>query len=272
MKTKKNILVLVDLNDTTAEIIRSALIFAQILDANINLFHIKKPTKVIDTENQLSAFRIFTDEHKKLKTKAKTFINKLNNNENVKIDFSSAIGHPKHELKNYLEKNKTDILVLGKKKSKPVKFIGDDITELVLSNFNGPVLIVNSNKEDFSLNDLSLGVLNNQNLLFNFKFSQNLLKYIKGPITVFNFVNKSKKIKPQQESGHKLVEYFFENSNNDIAQNLSNYLMKSKVNLLYIDRLLQEQKSSDYKSFDIKDIILNTDVSILLSEQIPNKN
>jgi nucleotide-binding universal stress UspA family protein len=270
MKTKKKILVLVDLKETTLETIRAALTFAQILDANINLFHIKKPTKVIDTENQLSAFRTFTDEHKKLKLKAKTFINELHNNENVKIDFSSAIGHPKHELKNYLKKNKTDILVLGKKKSKPVKFIGDDITELVLSNFNGPILIVNSKQESFTLNQLNLGILNNEDLLSNFKFSQNLLQYSKEPITAFNFINTSKEIKPQQESGHKLVEYFFENNNNDIVQNLSNYLIKSKVNLLYIDRLLQEQNPSHYKSFGIQDIILNTDVSILLSEQIPN--
>lgn len=271
MKKKKKILVLVDLKDTTLETLRPALRFAQIMDANINLFHIKKPAKVIDTENQLSAFRTFTDEHKKIKSKAKTFIKELTNDENIKIDFSFAIGHPKHELKNYLEQNKADILVLGKKKSKPVKFMGDDFTEVVLKNFQGPILIVNSKKEDFSLTDLSLGILNNQNLLSNFKFSQNLLEHTSKPITAFNFVKKSKKITPQQEPGQKMVEYFFENNNNEISQNLSQYLIKSKVNLLYIDRLLQEQKLSDFKSFGIKEIILNTDVSILLSEKNSDK-
>ena len=68
-----------------------------------------------------------------------------------------------------------------------------------------------------------------------------------------------------------MFEYFFENNNNEITQNLSQYLIKSKVNLLYIDRLLQEQKLSDFKSFGIKDIILNTDVSILLSEKNSDK-
>ncbi|MFD1316529.1 universal stress protein [Namhaeicola litoreus] len=266
MKKKKKILVLVDLKDTTLETLRPAIKFAQMMDANINLFHIKKPGRVIDTENQLSAFRTFTSEHKKMKDKAKAFIKELYNDEKVKIDFSFAIGHPKHELNHYLEQNKADILVLGKKKSKPVKFIGDDFTEVVLKYFTGPILIVNSKKEDFSLTDLSLGILNNQNLLSNFKFSQNLLQHTSQPITTFNFIKNSKKITTTQKYEQKIVEYFFEN-NNDISQNLSQYLIKSKVNLLYIDRSLQEQKLSDFKSLSIKDIILNTDVSILLSEK-----
>ncbi|MGB5264511.1 MAG: universal stress protein [Lutimonas sp.] len=267
MNSKRKILVLIDLKADSSKILKFAVEFAEIIDADLNLLHLKRPGEVIIAENQLSAFRTFSDEHKKIKAKAKTFINKVPNNENKKIEFKFAIGHPKEVIKNYLDKNKVDVLVIGKKKSKRVEFIGDGFTDVVLRNFNGPLLIVNPINDYPLLTELDLGILNNYNLLSNFKYAKNLLNCTKQPIKAFNFVLDSKKTNPKQEFKEEVVEYFFENKNDDIAINLSNYLSKSKVNLLYIDREINVQSSNNYKTFDIKAIIANTNVSLLLSEQ-----
>ena len=64
MKNNKyKILVLSDLNKSADFRLKSTVSLAKMIDGDITLFHVKKPTDIVDRESQLSAMRSINKEH-----------------------------------------------------------------------------------------------------------------------------------------------------------------------------------------------------------------
>ena len=63
MKNNKyKILVLSDLENTVNSTLKSTISFAKIIGADVEFFHVKKPTDVVGRDSQLSAMRTINEE------------------------------------------------------------------------------------------------------------------------------------------------------------------------------------------------------------------
>jgi nucleotide-binding universal stress UspA family protein len=249
---KYKILILSDLNKSISKAIKGSISLAKIVDADINLFYVKKPTEVVDKESQLSAMRTINKEYFSIDKKIKSIISPMSEKYNVTINHTFSIGNLKNEIEKYIDENKPDIIVLGKRKPKKISFIGDNITSFILKKHKGPIVIIDDKNELEPNKKLSLG-------LFNYSkteddFSENIIRSTQSPLKAFNIANNSDSLNNKMFlKDTKNVEYIFSEGDN-VLKNISNYLLKSNVNLLFVNR-----------KKNIKDVINKLDCSLILT-------
>lgn len=267
MKSKNyKILALSNLSDATETILKSTISLAKIIDAEIHFFYVKQPTELIQIENQLSAKRTINREQVITDKKIQKLIHQFSEQYDVKLGYSFAFGNVKEEIANIINDFKPDIVVLGKRKAKPIALFGDSITQFVLKKHSGAIMIASEENAIEPNKSISLGFLNGLHETFNVDFANDLLEHIQKPMKSFKIV-KSSEIQngvsiPKNE---KTIEYVFEHSH-DAIQNVSNYLSKSKVNLLCINRNQKQFKGkTNHVKTDFKEAINEFNVSVLLS-------
>ena len=265
MKTKKyKILLLSDFKKSTKNTFKSTVSLAKMIDADIDFFYVKKPTEIITKDNQLSAMRSINKEHVSTDKKIKDLIESYSEGLDLKIKSSFAFGNVKNEIDRYIKQSKPDIIVLGKRKAKSLRLIGDNITDHVLKTHKGAILITSDKKALEPNKELSLGLLNDSLGAFNMDFADALLEHAKTPFKAFKIVKNPNNSEKKEESiDGKAVEFVFEQNDNSI-KNLFNYLLKSDVDLAYIDRANLDIKSKDNS---ISDIIERLEVPVLLSNE-----
>ena len=267
MKSKTyKILALSNLNDSTETILKSTISLAKIINGEIHLFYVKQPTELIQMENQLSAKRTINREQivtdKKIQNIVQPFIDQYE----VNIGYSFAFGNIKEEIENVINEYKPDIVVLGKRKPKSVVLFGDSIIQFVLKKHNGSIMIAADENPIEPNKHISLGFLNGLEEAFNLEFASDLLEHIQKPMKAFKLV-KNTKVDNQEKlpRNEKIVEYVFEHRDGAL-QNVSNYLSKSKVNLLCVDRTQEQSKGkTNHVITDVKEAINEFNVSVLLS-------
>jgi len=255
MKNNKyKILVLSDLNKTTSNTIKSGVSLAKIIGADINFLYVKKPTEVVKNENQLSAVRTINKDYLSTNKKIKDLIRHISENYNVNINHTFVIGNLKNEIGKYIDDNKPDIIILGKRKSKVINFIGDNITQFILKKHKGTIVIVDDKNVLEPNKELYIGLFNSTSA--NSKFTDKIINSTQKPLKSFKISENSYSLK--DSLGKNTVEYVFAKGDN-VIKNISNYLSKSKINLLFVDR-----KKENLIYTNIKDVINNLDCSLLL--------
>ncbi|WP_339918041.1 universal stress protein [Yeosuana marina] len=265
-KNKYKILVLTDLKDSTSTTIKSTISLSKMIDGDIELFYVKNASDVVKQDNQLSAIRTINGEYRAANKKIQNLIKSVSDDYHVTINYRLAIGNVKNEIVTYIEEHQPDIIVLGKRKSKPLNFIGDNITDFILKTHNGVIMIA-ANENPLEPNKkLSLGILNGIEQTSNIVFAEDLISYAQKPLKLFKIIKSSNTTKETNSLADKqTVEYVFEHGDNSIST-LSNYLSKKNINLLCIDR---DKKDGNNKvntsKLDIKDVISKLNVSLLLS-------
>ncbi|WP_353777410.1 universal stress protein [Winogradskyella sp. 3972H.M.0a.05] len=263
-KNKYKILVLSDLKSSTKSTIKSTVGLAKMIDADIELFYVKKPTEIVDQDNQLSAMRTINREHISTEKKIQNVIDTVSKEYDMKINSTFSFGNVKVEIENHINKSNPDIVVLGKRKSNPLKFSGDNVTDFVLKKYKGSILIASEKNTIEPNKELSLGLINNMQDVFKVDFAEELLGHAKTPLKSFNIVNSSfDKKKSESVSGNKTVEYVFEQNDNSL-KNLSNYLQKNNINLVCLDRENSDNKS---KAGKMSEVIKKLEVPVLLSKK-----
>ena len=252
MKNKYKILVLSDLNKSTSKTIKSSVSIAKIVDADINFLYIKKPSDVVKKESQLSAMRTINKEYFSIDKTIKDLIDPISKDYNIPINHKFIIGNLKNEIEQYIDENKPDIIVLGKRKSKIVHLMGDNITQFVLKKYKGIIVISDETKPLEPNNELSLGLFNQ--IESNNVFVESVFNSSQKPLMSFKTKDDTTKLKED-----KTIEYVFKKGDNTI-KNISNYLTKSNVNLL----LVQREKNNNNKS-NIKEAINKLNCSLILT-------
>lgn len=252
MKNKYKILVLSDLNKSTSKTIKSSISIAKIVDADINFLYIKKPSDVVQKDNQLSAMRTINQEYFSIDKKIKDLIAPISKDYNVHINHTFIIGNLKNEIEQYIDENKPDIIVLGKRKSKIVNIMGDNITQFILKKYKGIIVISDETNPLEPNSEVSLGLFNK--IESNNVFLESVFNSSQKPLMSFKTKENSTKLKEEE-----IIEYPFEKGDNTI-KNISNYLTKSNVNLL----LVQRDKNNSNKS-NIKEAINKLNCSLILT-------
>lgn len=268
MKTNKyKIAVLTDLKKSAIETLKSTISLAKMIEADIEVFHVKKPTDIVKHESQLSAFRTINEQHTSTKKKLEDLISSVSGDKEINIKYSYMFGNVKNEIEDYLTQHKPDMIVLGKRSPKSLNLNGDSLTNFIIKIFKGAILITGNDNILESKQELSLGILNRKNVTVNSSLGQDVLSLSQKPIKAFSFVkqdNQSRISKKQPDS--KTVDYVFEHNDNTI-KNLSNYLTKTNINMLYLDRENNSNNVQGLKQSEIKSVINSLNISILLSSQ-----
>lgn len=264
MNAKYKVLVLVDLNEFTDGIIISAVGLAKKINAEISLFHVKKPTDIVKQDNQLSAVRAINSDYNLTDKKIKLLINEISKAYNVPITYSFAIGNIKHELDQLLENSQPDIIVLGKRVSKSFSFMGDNMVKYVLKRHTGGALVVDQDNIIKPNQDIVVATLNSSSTSPRLAYLKDLFERINKPLKSFRIVNRA--LKSEDLKGNnvkKTVEYVFEKGDNSI-RNLSKYLSLNKINLLCLD-LGANESESDGVIINLDNVLEHLNVSILVS-------
>ena len=268
MKKKYKILVLTDLKDSASATIKSTISLSKMIDGSIELFYVKNASDVIKRDNQLSAIRTINGEYRTANKKIESLIKIASNNYHATINYRLAIGNVKNEILSYIKEYQPDVIVLGKRKTTPLNFIGNNITDFILKNHNGVIMIVTNENALEPNKKLSLGVLNGiEQPLNNIMFADNLMKHIQEPLKSFKIIdNLSSEKQVKTDTNKQIEEYVFEKGDDSI-NTLSNYLSKKNINLLCIDRSRKDSNKTkkNTSELDVKDVISKLNVSLLLS-------
>ena len=263
MKTKKKkILVLSGLKQDLESVIKSASSLAQIIDGHIDVLYVKKPTEIVDTDSQLSAIRHINREHIVAQNTMNEAINPYAAKYGIAIKGKFAIGNVKDTIRQYIDKTSPDIIILGKRKYSPFKLKDDAITDFILNTFNGPVLISPPAAGLEPEKELSIGVLKGKKASDQEASIKDLINGINKPMKSFTVVSQAERLEMMSSNTEgNPNEYIFEKNDNTV-NSLSNYLTKSKVNLLYLERnKLGKMVGSNLLSS--KDIINKVNVPLL---------
>tara|TARA_R110002050_G_scaffold16719_2_gene50559 strand:- start:21670 stop:22482 length:813 start_codon:yes stop_codon:yes gene_type:complete len=261
--TKYKITILSDLKDTEALELKNIVSFAKMINGEIDFFHVTKSTELVRKDSQLSAMRSINDTFKTTDNKLRALTTSFSENYNIDINYSFAFGNIKNEIKAYLEQSKPDIVVLGKKKNSPFKLIGDKVTELILKQHNGPILIADHENSLEPTTDLSVGLLNCGTSL-NFDFASKLIGASKKPLKSFQIGRKTESSQNVKNKELKTVDFVFDQSD-DTTITLEKYLTQYGINLLCVDRILKHEEKDKALYANFNDIIHSLNVTLLIT-------
>lgn len=268
MKNNKyKILVLSDLNRPDDKVLENTVSLSKMIDGEISFFHVKKPMDIVDRESQLSTFRTINEKRAITKKRIENIVRNVEDSLETKINFGFVFGNVKNEIEDYININKPDLIVLGKRKPKTLS-LGDNITDFVLKKYTGMVMIVDNDDSIQFQEELSLGLIDETNKLFNINITDALLEKSKKPLKSFKFVNNAslddeKKVKNDSD----YVEYVFERNDNSI-KNLANFLKRSNVDLLLVDgNYSNNAKLGGLKKSDMKSVINQVKIPLLISNK-----
>lgn len=264
----KNYKIVVLLNlDTSAQVtLKSAVSLAKMINGDIEVFSVKKPSDIINRESQLSAMRTISTKRTLTAKKMHELIAPISQEYGIDIKHSYVFGNVKNEIKDFITERQPDIVVLGKRKAKVFNLMGDNITGYILKVFKGAVMIANGRKGLEPNKEISLGMLNSALPSSGFEFAKDLVEHTKEPLKSFKTAKHTDALeKTPETSNNKTVEYVFEDGDNAI-NSISNFIAKSNVNLLYVERVEKSSnKKSNLKASNIKDIVDKTNVNLLLT-------
>ena len=267
METNKyKILVLSDLKDGTTNSLQNAVSLSKIINADIEFFHVKKPTDVINRESQLSAMRTINKEHLAIDNKIKDLLEPVTKTYDTPIKSSFAFGNVKNEIRDYIKLSQPNIIVLGQRISSPFQIIGDSITQFLLKEYSGIIMISSMNKSLLPSKKMTLGVLNGTNEMLSKDLSKELVNQSTLPLKSFKIIkNKNGLSDKTIADGQKIVEYVFEKNDNTM-NSLSKYLKQNNIDLLCIDRNKSATNNNQNSiELSLKEVVNKLDVSLLVS-------
>jgi len=263
-RNKHKIALFTDLQGDISGVLKSAVSLAQMINGEIEVLNVTKPTSVIGKDNQLSAMRSLNREYILTDKRMKDLLSPIIDNYGVPVNYSSTFGNIKNEIDRYLRENNPDIIVLGRNKSKHFNTAENRIINFVLSVFKGTVLIVPHDKGLEPGMKLGIGSLNCSEAVFNSSFTEELLKHAKSALKSFNIVESSNNL-PQTGSslGRKTINYVFDQNENTV-NNLPAYLSISNINLLFLEGGNKEKEDLS-RLLTIYDMVRKSDINLLVT-------
>ena len=178
MKNNKyKILVLSDLKEKSTQALSYAAKLSCEIDANVECFYVKAPTEVAQIENPLSAIQIIRQVCNLTDKKIKDLVTPISKENNIKIKTTFAFGNIKNEIQNCIYTSQPDMIILGERKQKRFRFLGDNITLLVHKNYKGVVFVATDDNIFDSRGKVSLDNLGLKNNIANYtvKFKKQLM-------------------------------------------------------------------------------------------------
>ena len=228
------ILVLSDLRKTTETILKNTANLANMIGGDIAMLHVKQPLGVVKQENQLSAVRSINDTYTSTKKHIQQLVQPIQEAYGVKIDTSFKVGNIKELINKKIEAYHPDIIVLGQRKSSRFNFLGDGIVKHIMSKFEGLVMIASHEHSMNANKDLSLAVINGNPDSLKIELMDKLMKWTTKPLKSFKIATGENAASKDGQLKKGVVEYTFQPQDN-VINNMSSYLSRTNVDLLFVD-------------------------------------
>lgn len=187
--SKHKIVVLSDLKDSTATSLKTAISLAKKTDASIHFFHVKKPTDVVVTDNQLSAKRAINSQFTQTNKEISELVSEFSQKYDINITSSFTFGNIKNEIDLFLEDTNPNIIVIGKRRSKSISALGDKISKHVLKKKGKTIIIASAESELQPENEISLGLYSEIEQQHNNEFINEIIENANKPLKNFQVVN-----------------------------------------------------------------------------------
>lgn len=261
---KKNILTLINLDNPQPNIIQNAINVASSMNATVTFLYVKKGTEAVQNENHLSAIKTLTETHMKMDRKMRDLLEPFQQSTDTELRSKVAIGNVKNHIEKHLDDLNPDLVILGKRSRKTLPWEGDRLTQLIVNKFEGPVLI-SATDQVLELNEqISLGLLSAKATETPKGFAADLLKISSRPVKSFRIVDKTGDSPSPNPTPFKTVEYAFDPGDNAV-KNLSKYVLRNNVNLLFLDRDHVTQRSRKTTTANMNGVINQIPSSLLLA-------
>jgi nucleotide-binding universal stress UspA family protein len=169
---KYKILVLSDLKENSKYALRYAVQLAKEIDANIECLHAKGISDITQIEDPLSAMNVIREVYNTMEIKLDEFIKPVIKDTDVKIKSTFVYGNIKNEIENHIIKSQPDMIILGERLPRKLKFLGDNITRLVERSFKGVIFIADDNNTLDANGNISLDNLGLKNNIAKYKIKQ----------------------------------------------------------------------------------------------------
>ncbi len=190
--SKHKIVVLSDLGDSTTTSMNTAICLAKRTNANIHFFHVKKPTEIINTDNQLSAKRALNSKFIKTNKEINKLVSSYSKKYNIDITSSFTFGNVKNEIDTFIEDTNPNIIVIGKRTNKSVALLGDKISKHILKKKGKTIIIASSENNLNPENEIYLGVYNELAQQQNNDFINKIIDNVHKPLKKFKEVDSAK--------------------------------------------------------------------------------
>ncbi|MCL6267369.1 universal stress protein [Flagellimonas myxillae] len=253
------ILVLSDLKKTSENILKNTASLAKMIGGEISLLHVKQPLVVVKQDNQLSAVRSINETYTSTKKRIKHLVDPIGEEFGMTFNTAFKVGNVKEEINKQIQELRPDIIVLGQRKSTPIKLLSSSITKHVMSTFDGLVMIASHEQMISNNKELSLGVLNGTKESVKIGLLEELLKQSSQPLKSFKIANRTTESSEEKQIDLPVVEYAFEPQDNAI-NNMSTYLSRTNVDVLFMD--LEDAAKAN---INVKNVIGKFNVPFLLA-------
>ncbi|MBX2826579.1 MAG: universal stress protein [Flavobacteriaceae bacterium] len=267
METQNRVLALINIKEPVKTIIESTINLAQTYGAEVKFLYVEKRLDPTRTENQLDVLRTMTEQQKAI-GKFRNILAKWKENTDTKLDYAIVEGSIKKTVQSEIEAYQPDLMVLGKRKPNMYRVIGNQVTEFVIKNFDGPLFIIEPSKVLEIKENLSVGVLNDASAVVDHNLTTPLLRQSKEPLKLFKIANDSEPAATVETAGTPTIDYTFENNPNAL-DNLTSYVHKNNVHLFCLDR--QETPKAG-KSVRLKEVLKRINTSMLMVGNNNSKN
>lgn len=269
-KQTKRILYLCDLERFSIPTLRNTVDLAKLLDAQIEMFYVKKVTDLAKADNQLSVMREMSRDFIDSENQFKEVISSFSEEVQKLISYKIGYGNLKQEIAREIKMVKPDVIVLGKRKPKAISFAGDGLTEFVYNQHEGDIVISTDHSDIISDDEISLGTLNLHKDHFNETLGEVLLMKSKQPIKRFNTIASATNDSFSGNSNLEDVVFNFEEKP-DLITNIAKYILLNNINLLFIERnKFHGSSSGSGSSFAMNNLLDNLNVSLWISKRSVN--
>ncbi|TAI48806.1 universal stress protein [Flagellimonas allohymeniacidonis] len=251
--------VLMDSSKASHTALTNAVQLAKTLGGRVEVFYAKAPTDVVKFDNQLSAMRAIHEENRSSKNRIKNEIKAISQEEGLPISVKTGYGNLKTAVKDYVNSQTPDIIVLGRRKSKVTGFLTDGVTDFVINECPSHVLILGEDDKFHSFANISLGVFGNTLEEKDFEIVNDLKNNSSKPVRLFNI--KSEEGTQELESKlQQTVSYVFSEGANAI-DGLTSYVKRTKTELFCMPK---RTKGKGFGANSTKQVMRKLDVPILI--------
>ena len=260
MKAQPNkILTLINVDEPIDTILESTVNLAKAVQAEVKFLFVSKPEDPTRTENQMEWVQTITNRRKAL-ARFKIYVKRAREAEQLELDYAVLEGPLKPTVQAAMEAYKPDLVVVSKRKPNAIRLVGTQLTEFVLKQFAGPVLIAHPSKVLEIKEDLSVGVLDDLATIQENQVSNALIEHTKQPVKLFTIADGSKQTVADETQPLPTVSFRFENNQNAM-KSLSSYVHRNDVQLLFLDRT-NGRKSNKY--VNLKEAMKQINTSMLM--------
>lgn len=261
---KPKILVLCDLKKSFKDTLKSSVSLAKLIDGEVTVFNAQNPNHVVEKDNQLSAIRAINHNYISTNKILEESTKRVSSDSKINVNYEFKLGVVKDEIAKFVNAFKPDVIVIGKRKSKFINFSGDNLTNFLLDSYSGPILVTRRNHKLREAKSMSLGILDQTSSPKARDIFEKLRIHTEKPIKSFKIGSDANKTETNNTFvKNSMVEFVFEKNSNSI-QNLSYYLEKNAIDLLYLDRTSHDTKTKGKTNQELSKLILKLNVPLLL--------